>query len=242
MSVLQERLMLVLGETGRVAVTTKAVLRRLQERWPTQHGYGAPFIQQTLNELQASGSIHCSVSGRWTRSMKVKSEQTPAAPAPTPAKSAAESFADQIKVANTAHQISQENDVADKTKTCTGPCGKEKPIGEFYAKCNQCKRCVLDRQRELKAAKGKSTKAALVAKSPAIKVPKAKAAAKPSAIKNLKAKAAAKKLELAAPRVNGSMVAISFALHIEDMHGVFHDVSVTKAVVERLVTELRAYA
>lgn len=36
-------------------------------------------------------------------------------------------------------------------KTCIGPCGQSKDAGEFYGKSNKCKRCTLDRQKELKA-------------------------------------------------------------------------------------------
>lgn len=135
--------MLVLVETGRVPVTTKAILGRLQERWPTEHGYAPQVIEESLEALRQAGSIHCSVSGRWTRTMKVN--ETPAAPAADP-------VADEpgpLEADNTTQEI----EVAGKTKVCKGKCGKEKPVGEFYTNCSSCKRCVLDRQKELKAVK-----------------------------------------------------------------------------------------
>lgn len=223
MTALQERLMLVLGETGRVAVTQKAILGRLQERWPTEHGYAAPFVEQILKELQAAGSIHCSPSGRWTRFLNLKKTETPApaAPATKPATVDAGSFADQLKVAIASDDTTtQEIEVAGKTKVCTGKCGKEKPIGEFYAKCNQCKRCVLDRQKDLKAAKETGKPA-----------PKAAAAVKAKPVKKNGNGAA-----------EHSMVKISFALRIEDINGTFHEFEVARPTLARLVNDLKVHA
>jgi hypothetical protein len=225
MSVLQERLMLILGDTGRVAVTGKAVLARLQERWPTEHGYASQVVEGALESLRQAGSIHRSVSGRWTRTMSMRADRplTPALAA-TPREELENQSEAEIKTtaAGAVGESTQETTEVSKTKVCTGKCGKEKPVDEFYPKTAQCKRCVLDRQKELKAAKAN--------------------AAKPRSI--AKAKATVKKHNgVSAPAsTNGAMVAISFALRIEDMNGVFHEISVSKPVVERLVTELREYA
>jgi hypothetical protein len=42
---------------------------------------------------------------------------------------------------------------AIQEKVCTGPCGESKPLDQFYDRQNQCKRCVLDRQKALKLAR-----------------------------------------------------------------------------------------
>jgi hypothetical protein len=57
-----------------------------------------------------------------------------------------------------------------KQKTCTA-CGQTKPAKEYYGKAQQCKRCVLDRQKAAKAAKkGKPAKTDKPAK-PAVAAP-----------------------------------------------------------------------
>jgi hypothetical protein len=224
MSILQERLMQVLSDTGRVAVPQNGLMARLQQRWPTPHGYAPQSVETALKTLQAEGKVHCSPAGKWTRLLDLTQKRVAAAPA------AADPIVEEHEPIEADDESTQETEVS-KTKVCTGKCGKEKPVGEFYANCNSCKRCVLDRQKELKAAKEKGAKPEKVAAAA-----KLVAAPKSSPIKNLKAKAAAAK------NGNGSMVAISFALHVEDIHGVFHDISVALPTVQRLVTELRQYA
>lgn len=237
MSVLQERLMLVLGDTGRVAVAQSGLMARLQERWPTPHGYAPQSVDTALKSLREAGSVHCSPAGKWTRFVNLKDRQQaePQDPPADPIADEPETEAEAAAVDDTT----QETDVSQKTKVCTGKCGEEKPVGEFYANSGQCKRCVLNRQKELKAAKEKGVKPP-AAKASAAKTGAAKVAA--TAITNLRAKAAVKKTGAAQLVTGNAMVAISFALKIEDIHGVFHELSVAGPTVKRLVNELREYA
>jgi hypothetical protein len=59
-----------------------------------------------------------------------------------------------------------------KQKTCTA-CGQTKSTKDFYGKAQQCKRCVLDRQKAAKAAKkaGSVTKPAAPKPSPTPEAP-----------------------------------------------------------------------
>lgn len=215
--------MLVLGDTGRVAASETALVARLQERWPTPHGYAPQSVEAALKAMQETGSIHRSVSGRWTRFMK-HGEKPPTVATPAVA---AEPLEEETAALEADDETTQEIEVAEKTKVCKGKCGKEKPIGEFYANCSSCKRCVLDRQRELKAAKAKGTKAASAAKAAAVP----------------KAKAAAKKNGHASPTADLTpMVRMQYQLVIFDTGGDKHEFMVDLASIKRLQAELQEVA
>jgi hypothetical protein len=161
--------------------------------------YPSEIIPMAISRLRASGQVRRTDDGL-LEAIVIQ---------PAPAGAAAD---------NTTREI----EVGDKAKTCT-KCGKDKPLGEFYEGNARCKRCVLDRQKELKAAKEKGVKPAPIAKS----------AVKPSA----------KKSNGAAPvQTSQSMVAINFILRIEDVNGVYHDLSVARSTVQRLIGELKEYA
>lgn len=218
MSVLQERLMQVLSDTGRVAVAQNGLMARLQERWPTPHGYAPQSVDTALKAMRDAGSVHCSPAGKWTRLLDLTKPRVAAAAAP-----AADPVADETEPLE-ADNTTQEIEVADKTKVCKGKCGKEKPIGEFYDNCSSCKRCVLDRQRELKAAKNKGIKAV-----PAVKIPKAKAVAK-------------KNGNASPPADLPPMVRMQYQLVIFDTGGDKHEFMVDLASIRRLQAELKEVA
>lgn len=103
-----------------------------------------------------------------------------------------------------------ENDVTDKSKTCSA-CGKEKPAAEFYAKCAQCKRCVIERQRVRK-------------EGAVVPVPRKKAKGVPLALGN-----------------GDRMVSTQFRIHITDAAGKAHDLLLAGDTVKRLAVELQEH-
>lgn len=240
--------MSVLVETGRVPVTTKAILGRLQERWPTEHGYAPQIIGDALEALRQAGSIHCSVSGRWTRSMKVNETSAAADRCPECAGpigkhtevhevdcSIGKRVPDIAQPAvPIADKSTQEIEVAGKTKVCKGKCGKEKPVGEFYTNCSSCKRCVLDRQKELKAVKGGH---------PGPTIDKTVTPADAKALRAVIVKAAAKKNGHAAPAADSSrMLRMQYQLVIVDTVGDKHEFMVDLACIKLLQAELKEVA
>lgn len=71
---------------------------------------------------------------------------------------------------------------------------------------------------------------------------KHKALAKSPALKNLKAKAAHKRNGAVPLDMGENLVAVTFSLKIEDINGIFHQISVSRPIAQRLVTELQEHA
>jgi hypothetical protein len=225
-----------LDDAGRFALTEKALLARLQQRWPTEHGYSPDFTRQSLEQLQKDGVIHCGISGRWSRYIRrgsaSASSPEKAQPAAPPAPD--EEAPDPVQSKGDESMATAKE---SKVKTCTA-CGEDKPIGDFYAGHGKCKPCFSQHQKDLKAKKqGGAAKVAAPAKPAKVKT--AKAVAK--SIANLRARANGP-LSGNGNGSTGALLTRQYILNVDDVQGEHHILTVTQETVNRLASELREHS
>lgn len=222
-----------------LAITHECVMKRMQERWPTEHGYHEFTVKKTLEAMRDAGKVHQHANGRWTpkRPPGFKSREgmtSPPRPKPEPAvippAAATESAAEPPEEA----PVNDNTETTDvKTKTCPG-CKKTKPLVEFFSN-GYCKPCGREKAREYAARKkANGGNAAKVRQKPDPKVKRhVRAGGKRKANGN-----GAVPLQLGADR----MVIMQFAIRIEDSAGHVHDLFLTGDTVKRLAIELQEYA
>lgn len=100
-----------------------------------------------IEGLQRDGYIYVAETGNFVLHKELAATLNPADRKAT-------AFVNEIlSVATPAAPTALGDDMVQK-KRCTGKCGLEKDaVKDFYAKSSMCKRCTLDRQKELKATK-----------------------------------------------------------------------------------------